>query len=215
MKSILFATALLLGTASTSHAQLILTNVFDGQAGSPQGVELYVGADGSYDGWTLDLQFNGGSAANGNDFQTGFTFDSTVFSLGDYIYVTSTPADATLTAETGTIFESVALAINGDDRVRLTDGMNVIDQYGVTDIDGTGLVWDYTTSFASRLNGTDADGNFTTGDWSFSPAGSLNSGNGALANALGTFTTAIPEPSSMVLLGLAGLGMGLVRRRKA
>ena len=207
MKKLLFSTLVMLSLSCVANAELTLTSVFDGQSSSPKGIEIYVGASGAYDGWTVDLEFNANTS-----FTTAYTFDSTSYNAGDFIYITSTPTDTTLTALTGIIIDDGSFNMNGDDRIRLTDGTNVIDQYGVSATDGTGQPWEYLDSFAYRNNGTSASGAFELGDWNVRPVNSLDSGNGELASTLGNFV-AVPEPTAIAFLGLAGLGMGLRRRR--
>jgi hypothetical protein len=209
MRRLLLITALMLGMCGLANAELTLTSVFDGASSTPRGVELYVGETGDYSGWTLDLEFNAATT-----FTVAHVFDATVFNEGDFIFVTSTPADPTVTSAVGTVISNGTFVINGDDRVRLTDGTNVIDQYGDSGVDGTGEAWEYLDSFAYRNDGTSSSGNFEIGDWTIAPINSLDAGNGPLGGTLGTFVAAVPEPSTLAFASLIGMGIGLVRRRK-
>ena len=208
MTRLLLTTMMLLCACAPANGELTLTSVYDGGSSTPKGVELYVGETGDYSGWTLDLEFNAATT-----FTVAHVFDSTVYNEGDFIYVTSTPSDSTITAAIGTVISNGTFVMNGDDRVRLTDGTNVIDQYGVSGTDGTGEAWEYVDTYAYRNSGTDASGNFVIGDWDIQPINLLDNGNGPLANSLGTFS-AVPEPSTLAFAGLLGIGLGLVRRRK-
>jgi hypothetical protein len=191
---------------ATSQAGLILTAIYDGSGSTPKGVELYVTSTGSYTGWTLDIESNANSG-----FGTGYIFDATEYTVGDFLYVTSTPADSTLVTVGGTIITDNSFNQNGDDRIRLTDGTNVIDQIGVSGTDGTGSAWEYTDSYGVRNSGTTANGSFTIADWTFPGPDTLdNNGNSELTTVLGTYT--IPEPTA-ALLGSLGL-LGLIRRRR-
>jgi len=191
---------------SQAHAALLLTAIYDGSSSSPKGVEIYVTSDGSYEGWTLGGQSNAATGA----FSTGYTFDATSYSTGDFIYVTSTATDPAITAQMGIIIADNSFNQNGDDRIQLTDGTNVIDQFGVSGVDGTGEAWEYTDSFAVRNSGTTASGDFVLADWTVAPINTLDPGNEPLVPALSSYT--VPEPSTAFLGGLALLG--LARRRR-
>lgn len=199
--------ALFLATPK-ADASLILTAIYDGSSSSPKGVEIYVTSTGSYDGWTVDLEFNANVG-----FNTSYTFDTTSYTAGDFIYLTSTATDAVLTGLSGptVIISNGSFNMNGNDRVRLTDGTNVIDQYGASGTDGTGEAWEYLDSYAVRVSNTTPTGAFEIGDWTVAPINTLDPGNAPLEGALGTYTL-VPEPS-IALLGGLGL-LGLLRRRR-
>ncbi len=201
----LLAPALFVVMAAThAHSGLIMTGIYDGEASTPKGIELYVETTGSYSGWAVELEFNANTSFTG-----AYTFDSTVYNAGDFIYLTSTASDGTLPS-TGIIISDSSFNMNGDDRVRLTDGTNVIDQFGVDATDGTGQSWEYTDSYAIRVSGTTADGGFTESHWTIAPINTLDNGNGPLASALGSY--AVPEPGTIALLP-GCLGILFFRRR--
>ena len=204
MKKLLVPVCLLTYASSASGA-LMLTAIYDGRDSSPKGVEIYVTSTGSYDGWTVDFESNAGTS-----FSTGYTFDSTSYTVGDFIYVTSTASDPVITGAGGIIIPDSSFNQNGDDRLRITDGTDVIDQFGVSGTDGTGEAWEYLDSYAVRNSGTTASGGFVLGDWSVAAVNTLDPSNDPLVAVLGTYT--VPEPSSALLGGLALLG--LLRRRR-
>lgn len=211
MKVYLLSSVLLLCFMITSDARadLIMTAIYDGFSSSPKGVELHVLATGSYAGWTLDTEFN-----ENVGFSTAYTFDSTVYTAGSFLYVTSTATDATLVGLAGTIISDGSFVMNGDDRVRLTNGSIVIDQYGVSGVDGTGQAWEYLDSFATRKSFTSANGAFSVANWNVRTVDSLDAGNGPLTgpSGLGTFQV-VPEPGPVAILLLAGAASCLRRRR--
>lgn len=193
--------------AVQSQGALILSAIYDGSSSNPKGIEIYVTASGSYEGWTVDQQFN-----TNTSWSVGYTFDATNYVVGDFIYLTSTATDATIVGAGGTIISDSSFNSNGDDRVRIFDGTSTIDQHGATDTDGTGEAWEFTDSYAVRNASTTANGTFTFEDWTYGGINALDPGNAPLAAVLGTYTAAVPEPSSALLGGLALLG--LVRRKR-
>lgn len=56
------------------------------------------------------------------------------------------------------VLESDSMNQNGDDGVELFNGDTVIETYGAADVDGTGEVWEYSGTWAYKINGE-----FTTG----------------------------------------------------
>ena len=204
-KTITFIASLILLPVSAQSA-LILTGIYDGYTSTPKGIEIYVTTTGSYDGWTVDEQTNGNT-----NWTNEYTFDATSYTAGSFIYLTSTETDTVITSQTGTIIADGSFTANGDDRVRIHDGANTIDQHGVSDTDGTGQPWEFTDSYAYRKSGTSASGAYVFSDWTYAGANALDSGNGSLSTALGTYT--VPEPSSFTLIGLAGITLFLRRKR--
>ena len=204
-KTTIFLASLIL-LASPAHSALILTGVYDGYNSTPKGVEIYVTSTGSYSGWTVDQQFN-----DNNDWTTHYTFGVASYTAGSFIYLTSTEADTVITSQTATIITDGSFTANGNDRVRIHDGTNTIDQHGVSDTNGTGTAWEFTDSYAYRNAGTSATGTYILSDWTYGGTNALDAGNNPLSLVLGTYT--VPEPSSIALIGLGFLAALLHRKR--
>ena len=66
------------------------------------------------------------------------------------------------------VFESDSMNQNGDDGVELFNGDNVIETYGDADVDGTGEVWEYSGSWAYKINGDWTTGGIDCADGSTS-----------------------------------------------
>jgi len=188
------------------QSSLILTGIYDGESSTPKGVEIFVTTTGSYEWWTVDQQFNAGTS-----WFTEYTFDSTSYHAGSFIYLTSTSTDTTIINQSGTIIDDGSFDANGDDRVRIHDGTNTIDQHGVTNTDGTGTAWEFTDSYAYRNTGTSATGTYILSDWTYGGVNALDAGNNPLSVLLGTYT--VPEPSAIALIGLGFLASLLHRKR--
>ena len=96
---------------------------------------------------------------------------------------------------------------------------------GAINTDGTGQPWEYLDGYAFRLPAFNMgnDGNFVLAEWFHSGVDGLEGATDALDLALilgqttpGThvFVPCIPEPASVALMLLAGLGsVGVCRRR--
>jgi hypothetical protein len=83
--------------------------------------------------------------------------------------------------------------VNGDDRIRIINSttLTVIDQFGVSDVDGTGTPWEYLDSWAKRNNGTGPDGSaFDAANWTFGGVSSLDTQG--LCQAAAAFSTLVP-----------------------
>ena len=168
-------------------SQPTLTAILDGPCtgGLPKVCEIY--ANGTVDFTTYSFQ----NQVNANTtWGTAVDLSSFGTKTNEFVYVVYTGGNlAVATTEFPGItasnsLESSAMNLNGDDRVRiiLTSDSSVIDQFGVSDTDGTGLSWEWLDSYAKRNNGTGPDAGFTESNWTITAINSLD-GTGACNSA--------------------------------
>ncbi len=204
-------TLILLVSSGAMFAQPILTAILDGPCtgGTPKILEIY--ANGPVDFTTINLenQTNAnttwGSGASGLQSLAAFGTRT-----NEFVYVVMTNANLPVaTAEYPNItsansIESGTMNLNGDDRVRLVNSATsiVIDQFGESDVDGTGLAWEWLDSWAKRVNGTLPDGTFNINNWTFGGVDVLDTTgtcNGAAALntivPLGSFALSVSQNS--------------------
>ena len=148
---------------------LLLVGLFDGPlSGTPKGVELLVRQD------IPDLSRYGlgtGNNGEGSDGQE-FTFPSVAVTAGEYLYVANDTLQFRVFFGRAANFEDggAACNFNGNDGVELFEDGRVIDVYGDVDVDGSGLGWEYSDSWAHRVAGTGPDGSsFVPGHWTQGP----------------------------------------------
>ncbi|MCO6162035.1 T9SS type A sorting domain-containing protein [Flavobacterium sp. NRK F7] len=200
MKKLYFL-SLLLGTSLTFGQSPIITAMIDGPCtgGYPKVCEIY--ANGTVD-------FSLYSAQNQTNANTtwGATLDLTPLGTrtDEYVYIIQTGGNTAIaTTEFPSItasnsIENAVMNLNGDDRIRIinTATTAVIDQFGVTDVDGTGTSWEWLDTYAIRNNGTGPDAGFTEANWTFGAINLFDTGSGTCTGgtqlqsivALGTFT---------------------------
>jgi hypothetical protein len=200
-------------------ASIFLTGVFDGvESSSPKGIELYVSQTGDYSGWKVDIQSNANTT-----WSEGYVFQGS-YNAGDFIYLTSTATKLTdwgWDVSKGVVISDTSFNQNGNDTFRVVDaGNQVIDILGEDGIDGLGKAWEYTDSYAYRLNGTGPTTSFVVTDWTFPGPNYLEGADinqqNVLTNVFGTYTpAAVPEPATIAsIMGLLGLAFVMVRRRR-
>jgi uncharacterized protein len=198
--------------AGAANANLIITGVVDGDlpGGLPKAIELYATS------FIADASIYGIESANNGNPSGGAAesfLDAVSLNAGDFYYVTTDNA----------AFQSVfgfaanqdsfgAASINGDDALLLYESGSVIDTFGVAGVNGDGEVWDYTDSWAYRVDGTLGSNPFDSSNFFYGGLGALDGLSAAEQGAAVPFGTYVPTPGALAILGLAGVA-GLRRRR--
>ena len=157
----------------------IITSIIDGDCsgGNPKMLELYANGTVDFSLYTLQNQTNSNTSWGNNQSlsELGTITDA-------FVYIsTSGSADAigtefpSITNSTSKLISNT-INLNGDDRVTtiLASDSSVVDQYGVSSEDGTGKSWEYTDSFAKRVDGTSANGSFVESNWTFAGTKALD-----------------------------------------
>jgi len=216
MKKIIWALALCFACANFAQADLILTAVVDATlpGGTPKVLEFHATEDiADLSIYGVELVSNAGTTAG--VVETAF---SGSLSAGDFYYV-ATEAD-NFTAVLGFAPDLITgdANHNGDDDFYIYENGVLIDVWSGSDgVDNTGTDTDILDSWAYRNNNTGPNATFDIGEWTVAAPNSLDGLDAAgiaAAVPFGTFTfAAVPEPTTAVLFGLAGLGLCVVRRR--
>ncbi|WP_127844918.1 fibronectin type III domain-containing protein, partial [Psychroflexus aestuariivivens] len=166
----------------------IITGYLDSTCDSELGrtLEIYVKGTVDFTNWELQIQ------ENGNGFNTNIGLDAFGTVTDAFLYVTN---DAlTLDNEFGidSNFIETTLAANGNDAFQIVDNNdNVVDRYGLENVNGSGQNWQYQNSYFYRANGAEANsGNFDTFNWLIGNVNSLN--NEGLCNGSDPFSDIVP-----------------------
>ena len=151
--------------------QPILTSVVDGDCigARPRFVEIFAQGTIDFSNYRLEKQINGGAWDNSTDLSTLGTITD------EFVYILIGNTDQTIlnsefpSITTQNIITDATLTQNGDDGIRIVEISTnvVIDQFGETSIDGTGQFWEYTDSYAKRVNYSIPDGGFVAENWFF------------------------------------------------
>lgn len=195
MKQTYSMIALFLMTAIAFAQQPIITAIVDGDCtgGTPKLLEIYAQGTVDFSLYTIQNQTN----ANTGNFSAGETMSSLGIVTDGFVYLTvsnNSSNDAALVTDfpslsNAKILKTSQMNVNGNDRLRIVNNNGtVIDQYGVTDVDGTGTAWEYSDSYATRIDGTGPDGGFTLANWSFAGAGAIDNRGACKNNANDTAT---------------------------
>ena len=174
-------------TAIAFAQQPIITAIVDGDCtgGTPKLLEIYAQGTVDFSNFSIQNQTN----TNTGDYGTPESLSGLGIVTDAFVYITSTKSTTTtagmnnlaaLASEFPSlniddILETNVLNVNGDDRVRIINAAgDIIDQYGVNDTNGDNEYWDYTDSYATRIDGTGPDASFTQANWSFAGRGALD-----------------------------------------
>ncbi len=184
---------LLLVSATTFAQQPIITAIVDGDCsgGNPKLLEIYAQGTVDFANYSLENETNANTG-----FGNSFSLSGLGTVIDDFVYVTTSGSATALASEfpslsNANIVTTGTMSVNGDDRLRIVDAqMNVVDQFGVSGVRGSGQSWEYTDSFAKRIDGTGPDGGFTEANWTFGGAGVLD-GIGTCQGGAQTFETLI------------------------
>ncbi|WP_417858060.1 DUF5689 domain-containing protein [Xanthomarina gelatinilytica] len=212
MKKIYFLLLALIGFSSFAQSPII-TSIVDGDCsgGNPKLLEIYANGAVDFSLYSLENQTNANTTwGNSQDLSSLGTV------VDDFVYVTTSGSADAIISEfpslaSANILISNTMNLNGDDRIRivLTSDSTVIDQYGVSDVDGSGESWEYADSYATRVNGTGPDGGFIEANWNYGGAGTLDGlgicqgGSDAFETLMGGIgvytTTGSTEPTLNIL----------------
>ena len=198
---------------SGSQAVLLIAGVTDGDltGGTPKSIILQAAAP------VADLTLWGVGSANNGGGTDGeeFTLPAGSLAAGDVIVIAGTTASFNFFTDNFvqnfTLLQNSSASINGDDAVELFNNGSVFDVYGDPGTLGDGETWDYTDGFATRIGtgvGAFDQANYASNAFAFDNTTEQQHIDVFVASGF----TAIPEPGSALLFGLAGLGF--LRRRR-
>lgn len=198
---------LLLAVSGLGYAQTpIITGIMDGDCtgGNPKVLEVYASGTVNFADYSMENQTNATAGTWGQTWNLAAagtkTNEFVYFVQGDAAAVGPVFAAEFAAINSSNVFYSGTgtgvpqpLNVNGDDRVRIINAssLTVIDQFGVSDTDGTGSPWEYLDSWAKRNNGTGADGtSFNSANWTFGGVAALDTFG--VCQAAVAFSTLVP-----------------------
>lgn len=209
--------------ATNAQSAIIISGVSDGTdtGGNPKSIEIVATQNIASLADFFILRDTNGSADGVFTPSDDFQLPDVALAAGEFFYIYGN-ADSQTTlqgfgfgsVDSGTGVVDGIANINGDDILALsssTDAVGVIDAFGLL---GQGDTDFYANSFAYRQPGVlaNASGVQDAGNFDITPYDAA-----AFQQTFGTFqVTAIPEPSSMLVLGAIGFAgtLGARRRRK-
>ena len=191
MKKNYFILLLLLSSFSFGQTPVI-TAIVDGtcSGGTPKMIEIYAQGTVDFSQFSIEKQSNGGG------FGSSFDLSPLGTVTDDYIYLYNEGSNAGSFADN---FPSAAgktqlangfFSGNGDDAFRIVDSSNnVIDIFGVENVDGSGEAWEYKDSYAKRNSGTSPSATFNASDWTFGGPDFLDNKCGSFETEMGGIQT--------------------------
>ena len=165
----------------------VLTAVVDGPCtgGYPKVCEIYANGTVDFTAFTLQNQTNASATWGAN-------LDLTPLGTrtNEFVYVVLTGGNLSIATNefpgitAANSIENGVVNLNGDDRLRIinTATTAVIDQFGVSDVDGTGTSWEWLDTYAKRNNGTGPDAGFVEANWTIAPINTLDTAGTCLAS---------------------------------
>jgi hypothetical protein len=148
--------------ACADEPKLALQGIMDGDLGGSDGKALHLVATGTIS----DLSAYGVGVDNNGQGSDGqeYTFDAISVEAGAHILLARNPDVMTAyLAAPGVAFDHVieassSISQNGDDAISLYYNGALVEQYGDPDVDGTGEAWEYTDSWAYKVDGAWTNG---------------------------------------------------------
>ena len=198
-----------------AQGELVITGILDGtlSGGTPRAFELYT--DVAIADFEADYQFQ--YASNSNNYgnvSTGFG----AIAANTYFYVTNSTANMTTVFGSGLkMHQNGGITPTGNDsgRIQLKSDSSIVDE-AYTNTSSSSV---YQDSYMYRKDFTGPDSTYNAANWNFGGNNLLDSPNntasqiGALV-PFGTFQlTPVPEPTTIVMFGVAMAGLGFRRRK--